>query len=48
MVCRGKCLSDIKGDFEGDAFFTEFDEADWNILLREHRGQYEFVHYSRS
>ena len=40
-------LSFIKGDFDGDAFFPDFDEAEWNILTREDRGDYEFVHYLR-
>lgn len=41
-------LSYIKGHFEGDAHFPEFDEADWKIITREDRGGYEFVHYLRS
>ena len=41
-------LSYIKGDFEGDAFFPEFDDADWNITFREDRGAYELVEYTRA
>jgi dihydrofolate reductase len=40
-------LSYIKGDFEGDAHFPDFDESAWKVVTREDRGDYEFVHYSR-
>lgn len=40
-------LSYIKGEFDGDATFPEFDESDWMVNLREDRGDYEFVHYVR-
>jgi dihydrofolate reductase len=40
-------LSYIKGNFDGDAHFPEFSDADWNITVREDRGNYKFVHYSR-
>ncbi len=40
-------LSYIKGDFDGDTWFPEFAESDWNVMTREDRGAYEFVHYTR-
>ena len=34
-------LSTIKGFFEGDAYFPEFDEQDWEVL--EERDEPEFI-----
>lgn len=40
-------LSFIKGDFEGDAYFPEFDEEDWDVVERRDHEAFEFVHYKR-
>ena len=40
-------LSYIHGEFDGDAWFPEFSEDDWDVLRREDRGRYEFVEYQR-
>ena len=40
-------LSIIKGDYEGDAFFPEFDEAEWRITRRDDHPQFEFRIYER-
>ncbi|MBT5804873.1 MAG: dihydrofolate reductase [Gemmatimonadetes bacterium] len=40
-------LSYIKGDFTGDAYFPEFDEADWDVVERRDHEGFEFVHYRR-
>ena len=40
-------LSTIKGDFEGDAYFPEFDEAAWRVERREDHPRFEFVVYRR-
>ena len=41
-------LSFIKGEFEGDAFFPEFDEAEWNVTERVDHPAFEFVAYTRA
>ena len=33
-------LSTIKGDYEGDVYFPEFDESEWTIALEDDRGNY--------
>lgn len=33
-------LSTIKGDYEGDVQFPEFDENEWNVANEEDRGAY--------
>lgn len=40
-------LSYIKGDYDGDTFFPEFDESAWQIERREDYPQYEFVVYKK-
>ena len=40
-------LSYIKGDFEGDTYFPDFDEAAWDIIQREDHPAFEFVVYQR-
>jgi dihydrofolate reductase len=40
-------LSFIKGEFEGDTFFPEFDDADWDVIEREQHTAYEYVRYRR-
>jgi dihydrofolate reductase len=40
-------LSIIKGNFEGDAYFPEFDESDWRIAERSDHGAWEFRRYLR-
>ncbi len=41
-------LSDMKGDFEGDAYFPEFDESEWTIDRTEDHPGFEFVVYRRA
>lgn len=40
-------LSYIKGQFDGDSFFPEFNKADWLIARDEDRGTYRYVEYVR-
>ena len=40
-------LSTIKGDFEGDFFFPEFDSSEWNILEVRDRPNFVFRRYQR-
>ena len=36
-------LTLIKGDYEGDAFFPEFDYNDWKEVEREEHDKYSFI-----
>ena len=40
-------LSIVKGDYEGDTWFPEFDESVWQITRREHHAAFEFRAYER-
>jgi dihydrofolate reductase len=40
-------LSYIKGEFEGDAYFPEFDRSEWEVTRREDHAEFEFVVYER-
>jgi len=40
-------LSFIKKEYEGDTFFPEFDEKEWNIARKEEHKEFEFVEYVR-
>lgn len=40
-------LSFMKGDFEGDAYFPEFDEGEWIVTQREDHAEFEFVIFDR-
>ena len=40
-------LSYIKGEYEGDTFFPEFDKTEWKEEKRVDYPKYEFVIYSR-
>ena len=40
-------LSYIEGDYEGDAYFPEFDESEWRVERREEHERWEFVVYRR-
>ncbi len=40
-------LSFIKGEFTGDTYFPEFDEAQWRVSKREDHPAFEFVVYNR-
>jgi dihydrofolate reductase len=40
-------LSIVPGEFAGDAYFPEIDEAVWTVSLREDRGPFEFRVYRR-
>jgi dihydrofolate reductase len=41
-------LSYMKGDFQGDAYFPEFDASLWNVERREDHPEFEFVVYRRA
>jgi len=41
-------LSYMKGEFEGDAYFPEFDESQWIVEKREDHPEFEFVVYRRA
>ena len=38
----------VKGDFEGDAYFPEFDESAWDIDKKDEFPDYSIVYYSRT
>ncbi|MBI2130989.1 dihydrofolate reductase [Candidatus Woesearchaeota archaeon] len=40
-------LSFVKHDYDGDTFFPEFDESEWNIEKKEDHKEFEFVVYAR-
>lgn len=40
-------LSFIEGDYDGDTFFPEFDENDWEIEERRQQPRFTFVIYAR-
>ena len=40
-------LSTIKEEYEGDAFFPEFDESKWAVEKREDHKDFEFVVYRK-
>lgn len=40
-------ISYIKGAFEGDTKFPEFDESDWRVAKREMHDRFEFVVYQK-
>ena len=40
-------ISHIKGDYEGDVFFPEYDKSEWEAEYREDKGPFEFVIYKR-
>lgn len=40
-------LSYIKQDYEGDAFFPEFNEKEWSIEKKEDHDEFELVVYHR-
>ena len=40
-------LSIVKGQFEGDAYFPEFEESAWRIAERVDHGPWEFRRYVR-
>ncbi len=41
-------LSYMKGDFQGDAYFPEFDESEWVVEKQEDHPKFEFVVYRRA
>ncbi|HEX6960778.1 MAG TPA: dihydrofolate reductase [Lacipirellula sp.] len=40
-------LSIVKGEFEGDAYFPEFEESAWDVVERVDHGGWEFRRYVR-
>jgi len=40
-------LSHIKKEYEGDTYFPEFDELEWEVVKREDHEEFEFVEYER-
>ncbi len=40
-------ISYVKKEYDGDAFFPEFDENDWHIEKKEDHSEYEMVVYAR-
>ncbi len=41
-------LSFMKGDFEGDTYFPEFDESEWVVEKRQDHPKFELVVYRRA
>lgn len=40
-------LSAIRGDYEGDTYFPEFDEAEWEVVRLEEQERYVFREWVR-
>ena len=40
-------LSTIKGTFDGDTYFPEFDRREWNIVSQRNELKYVFRHFKR-
>ena len=40
-------LSYVKGDYEGDTFFPEFDESEWEVVEEEDFPEYTYRVYRR-
>lgn len=40
-------ISFIKGNFDGDTYFPNFDVSEWDIAERRDHEGFEFVHYRR-
>ena len=40
-------LSYIKGSYDGDTFFPEFNREEWGITAEKEHPQFKFVHYTR-
>ena len=41
-------LSVIKGEFDGDAFFPEFDRAEWEQVAHREHPDFDFFDYRRN
>jgi dihydrofolate reductase len=46
-LCDRMYLTILDQDYEGDAFFPEFNEEDWKIVETEQRDGFKFVTYDR-
>lgn len=40
-------LSRIRGDYDGDTFFPEFDESEWRLTREEERAEFTLCVYER-
>jgi len=40
-------LSYVKKEYEGDVYFPEFSELEWEVVRREDHEEFEFVEYKR-
>jgi dihydrofolate reductase len=40
-------LSTIKGNYEGETYFPEFDKSQWHAAEREHHPKWDFVRWVR-
>lgn len=40
-------LSRIRGDFDGDTFFPEFDASEWRLTSKEERDEFTLLVYER-
>ena len=46
-LARAMYLSFVKQDYEGDVFFPEWNDDEWEVTTRKDRGKYEFRIYER-
>ena len=46
-IAQAMYLSIIKGDYDGDAHFPEFDESAWRLTRRDDHAEFEFRVYER-
>ena len=40
-------ISFVKGNFDGDTYFPDFDASEWDVAERRDHEGFEFVHYRR-
>ncbi len=46
-IAQAMYLSIIKGDYDGDAHFPEFDLSEWRVTRRDDHAEFEFRVYER-
>ena len=46
-IANRMVLSRIKGDYDGDTYFPEFDESEWRLTRKEERDEFTLLVYDR-
>lgn len=47
LLADRMCISYVKGNYDGDTRFPEFDESEWEITERKEYDEFTFVVYER-